>query len=132
MGIAFREITPEQAEKFILSEKFELVEEKLTFVGFVGMVDPPRKETRPAILAAKRAGLDVIMITGDHVETAKAIGKEISLCSEDTFFSTKSRFFIFFAFHYGGKHVEGTLFILGLESRPERIQEGYSFLTTYL
>ncbi|MBN1329741.1 MAG: cation-translocating P-type ATPase [Candidatus Heimdallarchaeota archaeon] len=83
LGIAYRDIDASQAEKFILSENYELVEENLTFVGFVGMIDPPRKETRPAILEAKQAGLDVIMITGDHTETAKAIGKEISLCSAD-------------------------------------------------
>ena len=83
LGVAFRDIDEKQAERFILSEKYELVEDKLTFVGFIGMIDPARKETRPAILQAKQAGLDVIMITGDHVETAKAVGKAISLCSED-------------------------------------------------
>jgi len=83
LGVAYREISEKQAEKFILSENYELVEENLTFVGFIGMIDPPRKETRSAILQAKQAGLDVIMITGDHVETAKAVGKAISLCSDE-------------------------------------------------
>ncbi|HUT82766.1 MAG TPA: cation-translocating P-type ATPase [Candidatus Bathyarchaeia archaeon] len=83
LGIAYRDINRELAEKLILSENYELVEDHLIFVGFIGMIDPPRKETRPAILEAKQAGLDVIMITGDHIETAKAVGKEISLCSTD-------------------------------------------------
>jgi Ca2+-transporting ATPase len=82
LGIAYREIDDKLAEKLILSEKYELVERDLTFVGFIGMIDPPRKETRTAIMQAKKAGLRVIMITGDHVETAKAVGKEISLGTE--------------------------------------------------
>ncbi|MFW9924401.1 MAG: cation-translocating P-type ATPase [Candidatus Thorarchaeota archaeon] len=81
LGVAYRDIDEKQAEKFILSENYELVETDLTFVGFIGMIDPPRKETRPAILQAKQAGLDVIMITGDHVGTAKAVANTISLCS---------------------------------------------------
>jgi len=82
LGTAYREIDAQLAEKLILSENYELVEKELTFVGFIGMIDPPRKETRQAILQAKKAGLRVIMITGDHVETAKAVGNEISLGTE--------------------------------------------------
>jgi len=84
LGMAFREITDKEAEKLLLSKKSELVERKLTFTGFVGMIDPPRSQSRPAILKAKAAGIRVIMITGDHVETAKAIGRSISLTTSTT------------------------------------------------
>ncbi len=49
------------------------------FVGLAGMIDPPRKEVKVAIKIAKDAGIRVIMITGDHKETALAIGKEIGI-----------------------------------------------------
>ncbi|MBD3190401.1 MAG: HAD-IC family P-type ATPase [Candidatus Heimdallarchaeota archaeon] len=82
LGLAFRDISPKEAEKLILSEDYECVETDLTFVGFVGMIDPPREETQLAINSARNAGIQVIMITGDHVETAKAIGRSINLCME--------------------------------------------------
>lgn len=84
LGLAFREISPKEAEKLILSEDYECVETDLTFVGFVGMIDPPRDETKSAINHARNAGIQVTMITGDHVETAKAIGRAINLCMETT------------------------------------------------
>jgi Ca2+-transporting ATPase len=80
LGLAFRDITAEEEEKLILSERYELVEKNLTFVGFVGMIDPPRTQSKPAINKARAAGIKVIMITGDHLETAKAIGRSIGLC----------------------------------------------------
>ncbi|MBD3253819.1 MAG: calcium-translocating P-type ATPase, SERCA-type [Candidatus Lokiarchaeota archaeon] len=57
----------------------ELVEEDLIFVGLVGMIDPPRSEVKQAISKAKTANIDVIMITGDHAVTAKAIGEELKI-----------------------------------------------------
>tara|TARA_Y100000310_G_scaffold94955_1_gene92797 strand:- start:32540 stop:35167 length:2628 start_codon:yes stop_codon:yes gene_type:complete len=54
-------------------------EKNLTFVGLQGMIDPPREEIKGAISKCRRAGINVIMITGDHEITARAIGKEIGL-----------------------------------------------------
>ncbi len=54
-------------------------EKGLTFVGLQGMIDPARPEAREAIRKCKMAGIKVIMITGDHEITAKAIGKEIGI-----------------------------------------------------
>lgn len=79
LGFALREINNNEAEKLLKEKKNNLVEDNLTFVGFVGMIDPPRESSKPAVLKAKEAGIRVIMITGDHMETAKTIGKEIGI-----------------------------------------------------
>lgn len=57
----------------------EVVERDFTFVGLLGMIDPPRLQVRPAIETARQAGIRTVMITGDFPETAHAIAKEISL-----------------------------------------------------
>ena len=51
----------------------------LTFHGIVGMIDPLRKESRDAVIACKRAGIEVAMITGDHPSTALAIARDLDL-----------------------------------------------------
>lgn len=55
------------------------LEKDLTFIGLFGMIDPPRKEVKPAIEACLRAGIKTVMITGDHVNTARAIAQQINL-----------------------------------------------------
>jgi len=57
-------------------------EERLVFLGLVGMLDPPRPEAKEAIRACHSAGIRVAMVTGDHAETALAIGRELGLASE--------------------------------------------------
>ena len=57
----------------------ETVENELTFTGLVGLQDPPRPEVRNAIATCQHAGVRVIMITGDHPLTAKAIGRQVGL-----------------------------------------------------
>jgi Ca2+-transporting ATPase len=55
------------------------MEKELIFIGFVGMLDPPRMEVKDSILEAKSAGITPIMITGDHKVTALAIAKELEI-----------------------------------------------------
>jgi Ca2+-transporting ATPase len=59
--------------------KIDSVERDMIFAGLVAMIDPPRKETKEAIRLCKQAGIKVIMITGDHKLTAKAVASEIGL-----------------------------------------------------
>ena len=60
----------------------DTVEEDLPFLGFAGIVDPPRPEAAEAIRLCKSAGIDVIMITGDNPVTAYAIARNLGLSSE--------------------------------------------------
>ena len=60
----------------------ENIEENLTFIGILSMIDPPRDEVKKAIATCHRAGIKVIMITGDHIDTAIAITKQLNIYQE--------------------------------------------------
>ena len=63
----------------IRQDNHDAVEEKLVFVGLVGMIDPPRPEAAEAVEIFKEASVTTIMITGDHIDTAFAIAKELGI-----------------------------------------------------
>ncbi len=70
LAVAYRHLPHRPSE-----EELERVEQNLTFVGLFGMMDPPRPEAKEAVSLCRRAGIRVVMVTGDHVLTALAVGR---------------------------------------------------------
>ena len=77
LAIAYKEIdyTPQEPTS-------EELENGLTFMGLVGMIDPPRPEAKVAVEKCRKAGIKPVMITGDHVVTASAIARELGILLE--------------------------------------------------
>lgn len=74
IGAAFKKV-----DNTVSEIEHEDVESGMIFLGVLGMIDPPRPEAIESIKACKEAGIQVKMITGDHVVTARAIGKELGI-----------------------------------------------------
>ena len=77
LGFAFRDLPEDTAD---LDEK---TEKDFTFIGIMGMIDPPREEVKDAIYTCGKAGISVVMVTGDHKLTAVAVARELNLLGEN-------------------------------------------------
>lgn len=75
LAVAYRKIP----KNHLSAKDFSKYETELTFVGLIGMIDPPRAEAKEAIASCCRAGIKPIMVTGDHRNTAEAIAIELGL-----------------------------------------------------
>jgi Ca2+-transporting ATPase len=71
LGFAYKELKKEKKDKDI--------EKSMVFVGLQGMIDPPRKEVADSVKVCVKAGIKVVMITGDYIGTAKAIANELGI-----------------------------------------------------
>jgi len=79
LGSAYRELDESSPARLTPEE----VERDLVFVGLAGMYDPPRAEAKEAVAKCRAAGIRVVMITGDHPNTATAIARELGIASGD-------------------------------------------------
>ena len=77
IAVAYRDVTT-------LPSKIDSqnIENNLTFVGLIGMIDPPREGVKEAVQVCKNSGIKTVMITGDHLETAKAIAKDLGILEQ--------------------------------------------------
>ena len=80
-GKALRVIAVGYKDLDFLPQKIDsnTIENNLNFIGLIGMIDPPREGVKEAVKTCKKAGIKTVMITGDHLTTAKAIAKELNI-----------------------------------------------------
>ena len=79
LGFAYKEL-----DTLPTSEEMKNIEKNLTYVGMVGMIDPPREEAKIAVAKCKTAGIKTVMITGDHKTTATAIAKQLGILEDES------------------------------------------------
>ena len=79
LAFAYKELDhmPSKAE-------MKTIESDLTFIGMIGMIDPPRIEAKKAVEKCKKAGIKTVMITGDHKVTAVAIAKKLGILKDES------------------------------------------------
>ncbi len=78
LAFAYKEI-----DHMLSKEEMKTIESGLTFIGMVGMIDPPREEAKKAVKKCKHAGIKTVMITGDHKVTAVAIAKKLGILENE-------------------------------------------------
>ncbi|MGA4507564.1 cation-translocating P-type ATPase [Propionibacteriaceae bacterium G1746] len=89
LAVAYRELDEGEYARYTTGGTFDSdagleLERDLIFVGTVGIIDPPRSEAAEAITEAHRAGIRVVMITGDHPDTALRIGRDLGLAGPES------------------------------------------------
>ncbi|MFO1435356.1 MAG: cation-translocating P-type ATPase [Gammaproteobacteria bacterium] len=77
LAVAFRAVPPEAIDEL------PAIEKELCFIGFVGLIDPPRPEVEEAVRTCRSAGITPVMITGDHPATARAIATQLGIAGTD-------------------------------------------------
>ncbi|OGO05450.1 MAG: ATPase [Chloroflexi bacterium RBG_13_54_9] len=75
LAMAYKPLPPD-------AQGTEGIEEEMVFLGLAGMIDPPRKESKHSIELCEKAGIESVMITGDHKVTAMAVARELGLLKE--------------------------------------------------
>ena len=77
LGVVFRPLTelPDKTDENVL-------EQDVTFIGLIGMIDPPRPEVKEAVQTCQTAGIRPVMITGDHPLTAQSIARDLGIASD--------------------------------------------------
>ncbi|MBR6807556.1 MAG: cation-translocating P-type ATPase [Clostridia bacterium] len=81
---ALRVLAGAYREYSAIPQSFEEAERNLVFIGLVGMIDPIRPEVLDAVVSCREAGIRVVMITGDHKDTATAIAKELGIVKDSS------------------------------------------------
>ncbi|KAG0345932.1 Na+ ATPase [Podila minutissima] len=84
LSLSYRKFNPTPGVDLVHGLDREEVESNLVFLGLVGIYDPPRAESLPAVMKCYEAGIRVHMLTGDHPSTAAAIAKEVAIIPADT------------------------------------------------
>ncbi len=80
IAVAYRD-----ADNLPVNITADAIENDLIFVGLIGMIDPPREGVKEAVKTCRKAGIKTVMITGDHLQTAKAIAKELGILRKGDF-----------------------------------------------
>ncbi len=80
IAVAYRD-----ADNLPVNITADAIENDLIFVGLIGMIDPPREGVKEAVRTCRKAGIKTVMITGDHLQTAKAIAKELGILRKGDF-----------------------------------------------
>jgi Ca2+-transporting ATPase len=78
LGVAYKKVNSDKSQF-----EADAVEQQLTFLGLLGMIDPPRQEVKEAVKLSRQAGIRTVMVTGDHKITAVAIAKQINIIQEE-------------------------------------------------
>jgi Ca2+-transporting ATPase len=79
LGVAYRQLPSDAVEAKDMDER---IEQDLVFAGIIGMIDPPRREAKDAVMRARAAGIRPVMITGDHPTTATVIAGELGIATD--------------------------------------------------